>query len=275
MKHLLPFLLVISLASCSKKQTEWKDLWNGKDLTGWDTYLGPTFDTVSNAMDTTLIPGLNNSAQQVFQVVTIDGQPALRISGEQFGGISTKEEFKNYHLRLQFKWGQATFAPKKGKKRDSGLLYHAVGPHGADYGFWMRSQEFQIQEGDCGDYWGVAGGVMEIPATGSEVEKYVYNPKAPLLAFSGSSKNGRRCIKNTDAEKPTGEWNELELYCLGDTAMHVMNGKKVMMLYHSQQDDHGKLTPLIFGKIQLQSEGAELYFRAIQIQPITALPSME
>jgi hypothetical protein len=116
---------------------------------------------------------------------------------------------------------------------------------------------------------------MEIPATGSEVEKYVYNPKAPLLAFSGSSKNGRRCIKNTDAEKPTGEWNELELYCLGDTAMHVMNGKKVIMLYHSQQDDHGKLTPLIFGKIQLQSEGAELYFRAIQIQPITALPSME
>lgn len=273
MKHILLFLLFASFVSCSKKPTEWKDLWNGKDLAGWDTYLGPTFDTVSNTMDTTRILGLNNSAQQVFQVVIIDGQPALRISGEQFGGISTVEEFKNYHLKLQFKWGEETFAPKKGKKRDSGLLYHAVGPHGADYGFWMRSQEFQIQEGDCGDYWGVAGGVMEITATGTEVEKYVHTPNAPLLTCSGSSKNGRRCIKNPDAEKPTGEWNELELYCLGDSAVHVVNGTKVMMLYHSQQDDHGKLSPLTHGKIQLQSEGTELYFRAIQIQPITSLPS--
>ena len=45
------------------------------------------------------------------------------------------------------------------RKKDSGLLYFAVGNHGADYGAWMRSQEFQIQEGDCGDYWGVAGGM--------------------------------------------------------------------------------------------------------------------
>ena len=272
MKHILLIVLLASLASCGKKPKEWKALWNGKDLTGWDTYLGPRFDTVTNQMDTTQIPGLNNDLQHVFNVVMMDGQPALRISGEQFGGISTVEKFKNYHLKLQFKWGQATFAPKKGKKRDSGLLYHAVGMHGADYGFWMRSQEFQIQEGDCGDYWGVAGGVMEIPAEGSEVEKYVYSPNAPLLTFSGSSKNGRRCIKNPDAEKPTGEWNELELYCLGDTAVHVVNGTKVMMLFHSQQAAQGKLSPLTNGKIQLQSEGAELYFREIQIQPITALP---
>jgi hypothetical protein len=47
---------------------------------------------------------------------------------------------------------------KKNKKRDSGLLYHSVGKYGADYGAWMRSQEFQIEETNTGDYWGVAAG---------------------------------------------------------------------------------------------------------------------
>lgn len=275
MKNLLVLFLVILFSCTSKKSSEWTALFNGKDLTGWDVYLGPTFDSINNKMDTTRVPGLNNDSLHVFTVIKIDGEPTLRVSGQQFGGISTKQEFQNYHLKLQFKWGQATYAPRKGKKRDSGLLYHAVGKHGADYGFWMRSQEFQIQEGDCGDYWGVAGGVMDIPAKGNETEKYIYDSQAPLLTFSGTSKNGRRCIKSYDAEKPTGEWNELELYCLGDTAIHVVNGTKVMMLYHSQQDDSGKLSSLKKGKIQLQSEGAELYFRNIQIQPISTLPAMK
>ena len=99
--------------------------------------------------------GLNTDPERVFSVTKEDGKPALRISGKKFGGISTQQSFKNYHLQLEFKWGKLKWHPKRNAKRDSGLLYHAVGTHGADGGFWMRSQEFQIQEGDCGDYWGV------------------------------------------------------------------------------------------------------------------------
>ena len=129
---------------------------------------------------------------------------------------------------------------KKGQKRDSGLLYFAVGTHGADYGAWMRSQEFQIQEGDCGDYWGVAGGMQDIRAIKKSDKEYVYDPAGQLYTFSESSNVGRHCIKALDAEKPSGEWNTIDLYCHGDTSVHMVNGKVVMVLFNSQQMDNGQ-----------------------------------
>jgi hypothetical protein len=271
-KPLLILCLLLSWSCQTKNSAAWRPLFNGENLEGWDTYLGPSYDSISKKMDSTKVVGLNNDINGVFKVVQIDNRTALRISGQNFGGISTSEEFKNFHLKLEFKWGSLKSNPRKDRKRDSGLLYHAVGAHGADYGFWMRSQEFQIQEGDCGDYWGVAGAIMDVPAEGSEREKYVYNAKGKLLTFSEQSAQYRRCNKNSDAENPSGEWNTVELYCMGDTAVHVMNGKTVMVLYRSRQLDGDKETPLKQGKIQLQSEGAEIFYRAIQIQPISRIP---
>ena len=46
----------------------------------------------------------------------------------------------------------------------------------------------------------------------------------------------------------------------------------MMVLNHSQQWDNGKATPLLKGKIQLQSEGAEIYYKDIKIMPINQLP---
>lgn len=269
---LLALLSYLSL-SCTQNTSKPESLFNGNDLTGWDMYLGPAYDTLLNNFDTLNVIGLNKDPHHVFSVVQTDGQPAIRVSGENFGGLSTTREFKNYHLTLQFKWGSQRWTPRKDKKRDSGLLYHAVGPHGADYGFWMRSQEFQIQEGDCGDYWGVAGGSFQIPAR-KQNEEYVYDPTGQLLTFNEANKEvGRRCIKIPDAEKATGEWNTVEVYALGDTAVHVVNGVVNMILYHSSQLDGDSLTPLKQGKIQLQSEGAEVFYRNILIQPIQEIPA--
>jgi Domain of Unknown Function (DUF1080) len=268
-KDITSLFLGCLLFSCGQNASKPEPLFNGNDLSGWDTYLGPTYDTLLNNFDTLQVIGLNKDPHHVFS----DGQPAIRVSGENFGGLSTTREFKNYHLTLQFKWGSKRWNPRKDKKRDSGLLYHAVGPHGADYGFWMRSQEFQIQEGDCGDYWGVAGGSFQIPAR-KQNEEYVYDPTGQLLTFNEANKEvGRRCIKVPDAEKPTGEWNTIEVYALGDTAVHIVNGVVNMILYHSSQLEGGSITPLKQGKIQLQSEGAEVFYRTISIQPIQKIPA--
>jgi hypothetical protein len=189
-----------------------------------------------------------------------------------FGGISTNLEFENYHLRLQFKWGQSKHNPRKNAKRDSGLLYHAIGRHGADAGFWMSSQEFQIQEGDCGDYWGVAGGSFEIQAAKQKDSTFIYTKGQPLQLFNEKSNNGRRCIKGVDSEMPYGSWNQLELICFGDTAIHILNGEIVMVLLHSAMLRDGKLEPLKKGKLQIQSEGAEIFFRNIEYRPIDEIP---
>ena len=198
----------------------------------------------------------------------------IRISGESWGGLSTKKEYADFHLQLLFKWGTLRWGQKKTKKRDSGLLYFAVGDHGADYGAWMRSQEFQIEEGNCGDYWGVAGGMQDIPAIKKSDSEYVYNPSGQLYTFSATAKVGRHCIKQGDSENLSGQWNTLDLYCHGDTSVHIINGKVMMVLYHSAQLEKGQVLPLIKGKIQIQSEGAEVFYKQIMIEPLRAIPAI-
>jgi hypothetical protein len=258
------------LLSCSKENS-WRNIFNEKDLEGWDTYIGPTYDSVKNKFDSLTVVGLNKDPNRVFAVVQVEGRPAIRISGEYFGGISTQRSFNNYHLRLEFKWGSKKWNPRKDKPRDSGVLYHADGKHGADFGFWMRSQEFQVEEGNTGDYWGVAGGSFDIPVT-QRGDGFVYDPDGKMLTFNETSKVGRRAIKLPDAEKPTGEWNTLEIYCLGDTAVHVVNGQVNMILYHSAHVENGRLRRLDHGKIQIQSEGAEIFYRHIQLENIRSIP---
>lgn len=269
-------LLFPACSSPSSTGSGWETLFNGTDLTGWDTYLGPKWTQVN---DSTFRPagepvGLNKDPGDIFSVVEVDGKPAIRISGEQWGGISTQREFENYHLKLEFKWGEHKHRPRDNSKRDSGLLYHAVGTHGADFGFWMRSQEFQIQEGDCGDYLGVAGGAMDVPARKIGDPAFIYDPTSAMVTFSEKSAAGRHCIKNPDAEKPTGEWNTLELICLGDTALHIVNGRVTMKLYNSRQlNADGSETPLAKGKLQIQSEGAEVFYRNVAIRSIREIPA--
>jgi hypothetical protein len=254
------------------KKDNWVNLFNGKDLSGWDTYLGPDLDDNGKPLNNTPL-GLNNDPRKVFTVVNENGEKVIRISGENWGAITTKQEYENYHLQLQFKWGKLLWGQKKkGNKKDSGLLYHSVGKFGADYMAWMRAQEFQVEEGNCGDYWGCAGGAADIPATKKSETDYVYNANGPLLSFSDKSKNGRHCTKQAGDEKPSGEWNTLDLYCHGDTSVHVLNGKVAMVLYHNSQIDNGSMTPMAKGKIQLQSEGAEIFYRNIRMQPISRLP---
>jgi len=81
----------------------------------------------------------------------------LCITGEIYGGLTTLQESENYHLSaVQFKWGEKKWAPRENDKRDSGLLVHCVGEHGAFWNAWMRSLECQIQETDCGDFIALA-----------------------------------------------------------------------------------------------------------------------
>ncbi len=270
-------LSLLVLCTCNSKKllgqtNRQTELFNGKDLTGWDTYIGPPLDDAGKKISDVPI-GLNNDPNHVFTVVEKDGEKIIRISGENWGAISTIKEYADFHLQLQFKWGELTWGQKKKKKKDSGLLYFSVGGYGADYGAWMRSQEFQIEEGNCGDYWGVAGGMQDIPVIKKSDSEYVYSPSGQVKTFSANSEVGRHCIKQGDAENATGEWNTVDLYCHGDTSVHVINGKVMMILYNSRQLENGQPIPLVNGKVQIQSEGAEVFYKGITVEPIHSIPA--
>lgn len=275
---LAPLGLLLASLLIPGNAGEPQSLFNGRDLSGWETYLGPRYDVEKKDFAGPPI-GLNTDPDGVFSVVEADGAPAIRITGEVFGTLASLGEFENYHLRLQFKWGGKRFIPRTTARRDSGLLYHSVGPHAAGWFFWMRSQEFQIQEHDTGDFWAVGGTSIKVQVGQQgtpEKPEYLWSPAGHDEVFRSGAKAGGRAWRSVDAEKERGQWNTLDLYCLGQTSYHVVNGVLVMILRDSEQPD-GKdgWTPLTKGKIQLQSEGAEVFYRAITVEPIERLPNLQ
>ena len=259
-------------------QIIWTNLLD-KDLTYWDKFIGVPHYTVNlpgypkgDGMNGTPV-GLNNDPLQVFKMEEENGQPILHISGEIYGGLSTKQEYGNYHFKAEFKWGTRKYEPRLNDKRDNGILYHAKGAHGAFWNVWMLSQEMQVQETDMGDYFALGPG-MDIHAaikTVDNVTDWIYDPAAPLETFGTGAKG--HCRRGSDQEKANGEWNTLELICFGQKALHIVNGKVVMVLENSQERmPNGTLKPLVNGKIQIQSEAAEAFYRNIQIRPITEIP---
>lgn len=266
MRRVAVLLLCLVPAALSAGEKGWTELFNGKDLTHWDTWLGRPYKGKD-------IVGLNKDPQKVYTVVEADGKPAIRVSGEIWGALTSKKEYENYHFSVEFKWGEKRWPPREKTVRDSGLLYHCVGPHGAQGTFWMRSQELQIQEHDCGDYWSVAGAIVD-------VEGYRKGGKGPIIYKKGGEKftvpskgTGSRIVKHPDNEKKTGEWNTIELLAVGQTSVHVVNGKVVMILTGSRQRVGDKEVPLTRGKLQLQSESAEVYYRNIRIRPLEKIPA--
>ena len=284
--NLVALLLFTSIVFACKEEsttpdpqpaTDWTDLLD-KDLTHWDKFIGVPHYSVDlpgypkgDGMNGTPI-GLNNDPLQVFKVVEENGQPVLHISGEIYGGLSTKQEYGNYHFKTEFKWGTKKYEPRLNDKRDNGILYHAKGNHGAFWNVWMLSQEMQVQETDMGDYFGL-GPAMDIKAAIKNADNentWMYDPSASSRTFE----NGERCRRSKNMEKPNGEWNTLELICLGQKSIHVVNGEVVMVLENSREKlANGSYIPLTNGKIQLQSEAAEAFYRNIQIRQITEIPA--
>jgi len=207
----------------------------------------------------------------------VDGMPAIRISGEVFGELRTTRSLENYHLKLQFKWGQKKWAPRDRPetRRDSGLLYHVHAPPGQDGRTWARSVELQIQEGDVGDLYAV-GSTVAVRATarpGTTPVQFDYDPNGEWMFFTQSHRQDGRCIKQPDNEKPTGEWNTVELIAFGEQLIHIVNGKVVMRLRQPMRIDAEVPTPVTSGPIILQSEGAEVFYRGIQVRSLKAIPA--
>jgi hypothetical protein len=226
---------------------------NGEDLAGFYPYLHGRG---------------REDPKRVFSVR--DGM--IVVSGEEFGGLTTRDEFENYHLITEWKWGERTWAPRKKYTRDSGILVHCVGEDGAAGGNWMESQECQIIEGGCGDFIMVGG--KNKPSLTCEIrvgpDRQLYFEKGGKAVTRDSSRfnwwgrdpewkdvlgfRGRR-----DVEKPAGEWNRMEVVCDGDTITTILNGYLVNI---------GTKSSLTKGKILFQSEGAEIVFRKIEVRPL-------
>jgi hypothetical protein len=240
-------------------------IFNGKDLTNFYTYLGAQQGKKEPL-------GKNNDPLKVFTVVEEDGKPAIRVSGEVFGFFATEREYENFHLVVEFKWGTKTFPPRETKGRDSGVFVHCSGPDGAVGGLWLAGIEHQVMEGATGDLIQVGGkdkGLKFTATARKDGNKWYFDPKAEPHEFNGGMVNwfahdpdwkdtlGFR--GKNDVEKPAGEWNTIECICAGDTITNVLNGTLVNKATNVNPRK---------GKLLFQSEGAEIFFRKIELKPV-------
>ena len=187
--------------------------------------------------------GMDNDPDHVFTLTN----GVLHITGQHYGYLATKQSYENYRLVAEFKWGEKTWPPRLTNACDSGVLVHTVGADGV----WPKSIEAQIIEGGTGDILVVSGAFLTVngETKGPKIARFDRpgrNPWEDRLGFRGPH----------EIEKPRGEWNRMEVLCDGDKVSITVNGHKT--LEGTNAIPHG-------GKIVLQSEGAEIFFRRLDL----------
>ena len=232
-------------------------LFDGHSLNGWYTFLQDR--------------GRDNDPKGVFTV----REGMIRISGEEWGCITTDAEYDNYKIVLEYKWGDLTYEPRLENARDCGLLLHSQGEDGGSQGIWMHSIECQIIEGGTGDFIvvGDESDAFQVtchvksdnkgnhfysrkdgsPHTIKEgrINWYGRDPEwKDMLGFRGTQ----------DVENPAGEWNTLECIASEDQITIFLNGILVNKATAVKPNK---------GRIQIQSEAAEIFFRRVELTPLS------
>ena len=227
-----------------------KPLFNGKNLDAW-------FLVVK---DSTFV----GKKEDLFAIEkeVIHVYPTQKHNSTQtYAGLMTNEVYSNYKLTLEYKWGTKKFVPRDNFVRDAGVIFHQFGPDV----IWPNGVECQIQEGDTGDIWAVGSKVT------SKVSNVIrnYDPNGGLVTRGTPKEKFQRFHRSYDWEKPN-DWNLLEIEVKGNNAKYTLNGYVVNEALDMQKWNEvlGIYEPLTSGKILIQAEGAEVYYRNIYIEDL-------
>ena len=200
----------------------------------------------------------------------IHAYPTQKAGSEQPNAyLLTDADYKDYVVSLEYKWGEKKFPPRLEHVRDAGLLYHVHRDIPAN---WPAGFESQIQEGDTGDSWAVS----------SQVSSFV-DPKTGLYALPENGgvpvtvgKNGDFLRTRHSRVNEYPGWNTVEVIVRGDRATHIVNGVVNMRVSDLKGWDAGtnSWVKVDHGKILLQAESAEIFYRNIKVRPLTPADDM-
>jgi hypothetical protein len=158
-------------ANTPKKKTGTIMLFNGKNLDNW------VFHLKDPSVDPAKVFSVNNGV--------------IRIAGDPFGYMRTKDSYSEYKLTLEWRWPS--------EPTNSGVFVHVQKPDT----IWPKCVECQLKAGSAGDFVCMNGSDMN-----ERKDKAVRSVKK--LAES--------------SEKPAGEWNKMEITCQSNTITVYVNG---------------------------------------------------
>jgi hypothetical protein len=219
---------------------------------------------------------------RVYTVVDmVDGEPAIRISGEDWGGLTSREHYRDYRLVVEFRWGAVTWQDRKHMTRNSGILFHCQGEdgnHTKDFKSpWIRSVEYEIQEGRTGAVVLVGGFDRDQPTiirprlTMRTKADRIWDPTGEPATFESGFlfqstydvgwKDVLGFRGRLDRDAPVGAWNRVEVVARGGDIAYFLNGTRVLEAVDGTFQE---------GRIMLQSEGAEIFYRLVELHPLSA-----
>jgi hypothetical protein len=256
MKKLLTFLSVLCfpLLTFAQLQTvdpkEWKQLFNGKNLDGWQP-------KIRNH-------ALNDNFANTFRVA--DGMMQVRYDGytsfdEMFGHIFYKDKYSYYRIATEYRFvGEQAPNGPGWATRNSGIMIHCQAPETMG-----KDQDFPIS--------------IEVQLLGGlgKGKRTTCNLCTPgTNVFFQDKLDKRHCINSTSQTYDGDQWVRAEVLVLGDSLIqHFINGEKVIE-YTKTQTGGGNVTghdpalmvegkSLAEGYISLQSESHPVDFRKVEL----------
>ena len=256
-------------------KSEWRPLFNGQDLSNWDKFLA----TPSGSAPLVA----NVDPKGVFTVTDQDGGNVIHVSGQGYGAITTQEQFTNFHFRVQFKWGVGRFGGRVNVGRDTGILYCGIGAPNPRTG-WLTSVENNVMEKGVGQWWSVNGAIIDCEGEWITAENELYVPykkegkgeknivwRKGAPRITATSANG--ITAPFDVEQVFGNWNTVEVVFWGGQCIHILNGHVNLVAFNPRYKQGDQWRALTHGKIQLQSEDAEVFYRKAEVRPLFEIPA--
>lgn len=249
-----------SLAEESGQGEKWVDLFNGKNLDGWQVNVGRDGDETSLGKEA--IFRVKDGVIRVYE-------GAAAGSKQWNANMRHESEWEKFHLQVEYRWLEKKFEPRANDDRDAGILFHI---HTKPDAVWPPSVEMQLGDGVPVKSPYVTGDLFVLGSTrvDSPTEKVVYDPKAPLLTKGSKIKQPIRTAVTEKPEKPHGEWNLAEVIVRGDgKAGYYLNGVLVNAVYNMKyKAEDGSWQPLRKGNISVQAEWAELEYKTIRVKKL-------
>ena len=276
---LAPSLLALILAAVptparaeepAKAAGPFTPLFNGRDLDGWYTFL----QKHGKDTDPDHVVTIEDGAIHLYKDAPEGSEVVM-------GYIGTEKEYGDYHLRFQYRWGAKKFAPRMALKRDAGFYYHILGPDRV----WPRALQYQIQQTDVGDLITLDYFLVDSwaePATKDAVQTRdvgcprFQEPERGGLPLTLGTK-GVAYQSHLAGNHEVEGWNTAEIIADGDAFTHILNGKVINRGVHARLADPtqpGPPKPITKGRLALEIEAAELWFRNVEIRSLeTAAPA--
>ncbi len=260
-KLVLAIVILTAVSSCKVKQSGtdkdgFTTIFNGKNWDGWYLKLRKSDSTLAKEVFT-----IENGIVHVFKTVPV-GSELKNGTNPSHGLFYTNKSYSKFIFKFEYKWGKNTANNFDAFQYDAGMYYHVT-----DDKIWPIGIEYQVRynhtknENHTGDFVGPVSYDWTSDANG----------KFAFAADGGKSqtvKGGQHYAKPTQNYNGLNDkWNQCEVIVMdGKYAIQKLNGEVVNVATNFSVSQ---------GKIGLQSETGEIYYRNIKIKEFKEFVPME